>query len=547
MYADQGALSPIVSHLSAALASVLRPDLPCTRPIRRSRKSNGTATRVPVSTQQGQLPPDITGKGGQQTAHDDWQRHEESVPATSLPPQTILGTHQWWVNRCSLFHLAQLWCPYWGCLPRTHDAQPSYAGPCRQPGLCWNLPDTSRHGKLFSPNPWAIGRSLPSNLCNTRMTCKRGSRPRRTLLSKPRSTSIKLDKKQAKRKRNLPGTAAGSSVEKVTQSIPRNWLHPKQPRCEVDEPHVANRQRVEQPSRDDVNPCSPLSRLVNHDPRVCWPNSHWTWNGLFCDFWHRNWSHSIEEEDVFCLSGVHGKMPIFLDLMLPWTKSIIGQPQVVPRHAENCLKVLEVIFLPMGRFLTQRDLQQLAAGSALMLANMKIESGVVIRGGAALLEHPAESSPIQQTLCGAAPGAQRRSQQWKYGAQAIKPTTIRVIGLPPSAKFFARTDHSCSKAAWGILAGRDKSTAHFKDRPGPVLLATSVQNLCTGLTQRQRSEGARCPLSCRIKHGWFLWQVCLLEIFPATIFRTTNHSVDCPLFVPQLQEATVSAAAEKSG
>ena len=21
------------------------------------------------------------------------------------------------------------------------------------PGLCWNLPDTSRHGKLFSPNP----------------------------------------------------------------------------------------------------------------------------------------------------------------------------------------------------------------------------------------------------------------------------------------------------------------------------------------------------------------------------------------------------------
>ena len=29
----------------------------CTRPIRRSRKSNGTATRVPVSTQQGQLPP----------------------------------------------------------------------------------------------------------------------------------------------------------------------------------------------------------------------------------------------------------------------------------------------------------------------------------------------------------------------------------------------------------------------------------------------------------------------------------------------------------
>ena len=73
---------------------------------------------------------------------------------------------------------------------------------------------------------------------------------------------------------NLPGTAAGSSVEKVTQSIQKlasslQHLQSEAATLEVDEPHVANRPRVGQPSRDDVNPCSPLSRLVNHDPRVC--------------------------------------------------------------------------------------------------------------------------------------------------------------------------------------------------------------------------------------------------------------------------------------
>ena len=67
---------------------------------------------------------------------------------------------------------------------------------------------------------------------------------------------------------NLPGTAAGSSVEKVTQSI-QKLASSEAATLEVDEPHVANRPRVGQPSRDDVNPCSPLSRLVNHDPRVC--------------------------------------------------------------------------------------------------------------------------------------------------------------------------------------------------------------------------------------------------------------------------------------
>lgn len=154
----------------------------------------------------------------------------------------------------------------------------------------------------------------------------------------------------------------------------------------------------------------------------------------------------------------------------------------------------------MKRFLTQRDLQQLAAGSALMLANIKIESGVVIRGGAALLEHPAESSPSQQTLCGAAPGAQRfQLQQWKYGAQAIKPTTIRVIGLPPSAKFLHAQTIPVLRRLEGFLQN-EINAQHILRPPGPCGIMTCpasyfCTNLCTGLTQRQRSEGARCPPS----------------------------------------------------
>ena len=153
----------------------------------------------------------------------------------------------------------------------------------------------------------------------------------------------------------------------------------------------------------------------------------------------------------------------------------------------------------MGRFLTQRDLQQLAAGSALMLANIKIESGVVIRGGAALLEHPAESSPIQQTLCGAAPGAQRiQIQQWKYGAQAIKPTTIRVIGLPPSAKFLHAQTIPVLRRLEGFLQ-EEINPQHILRPPGPCGIMTCpasyfCTNLCT-INAAAAKRGARCPLS----------------------------------------------------
>lgn len=79
-----------------------------------------------------------------------------------------------------------------------------------------------------------------------------------------------------------------------------------------------------------------------------------------------------------------------------------------------------------------------------MLANLRVEVVVVLRGGAAILEHPeipeddafasVWRTPIQRRLCGAAPGHRRlHIQQWKYGAPAIKPRLLGIMGLPRSA------------------------------------------------------------------------------------------------------------------
>ena len=80
-----------------------------------------------------------------------------------------------------------------------------------------------------------------------------------------------------------------------------------------------------------------------------------------------------------------------------------------------------------------------------MTENVLLELEVVIHGGAAALEHPAPPADedyasvwrtaLQRVLCGHAPGYQMLNvQRWRYGAEAVKPTTLRLMGLPPSAK-----------------------------------------------------------------------------------------------------------------
>jgi hypothetical protein len=155
-------------------------------------------------------------------------------------------------------------------------------------------------------------------------------------------------------------------------------------------------------------------------------------------------------------------------------------------------------------FLTLRELQQLAVGSALMLANLRIEVAVVLRGGAAILEHPeipeddtfasVWRTPIQHRLCGAAPGHQRlHIQQWKYGAPAIKPTLLRIMGLPRSATILHAQALSGVSKPDRVLAGRDEVSGQFKtacakEYPSGLCRALVV-TLLSGLATRRQTEG----------------------------------------------------------
>lgn len=139
-----------------------------------------------------------------------------------------------------------------------------------------------------------------------------------------------------------------------------------------------------------------------------------------------------------------------------------------------------------------------------MLANLRIEVAVVLRGGAAILEHPeipeddtfasVWRTPIQYRLCGAAPGHQRlHIQQWKYGAPAIKPTLLRIMGLPRSATILHAQALSGVSKPDRVLAGRDEVSGQFKtacakEYPSGLCRALVV-TLLSGLATRRQTEG----------------------------------------------------------
>ena len=162
-------------------------------------------------------------------------------------------------------------------------------------------------------------------------------------------------------------------------------------------------------------------------------------------------------------------------------------------------------------FLTHRELKQVATGSALMLSHVKLELGVILGGGASIMEHPdlpacedyasVWRTLLQSRLCRAAPGHQRiHVQQWKFGAASTKPTLLRAMGLPPSAATMHR--HALPGAAKprAVLAGRDEATGQFrtagaKEYPSGFCEAL-VHTLLGGLAMRRRKENIRVvPIS----------------------------------------------------
>eukprot|EP00435_Cladocopium_sp_Y103_P058241 s483_g20.t1 len=184
--------------------------------------------------------------------------------------------------------------------------------------------------------------------------------------------------------------------------------------------------------------------------------------------------------------------------------------------------------------LTHRELRQVATGSALMMSNVKIEIHVVLLGGAAIQEHPeipeneayasVWRTPLQSRLCKAAPGHQRlHIQQWRYGAQAVKPTLLRLMGLPPSAAVLhgqavpglSRPDHHLSGV--DVRTGQFK-TASAKEYPSDLCKAM-VYTLFHGLARRRRAEGLQLRFLSLLGEQDRTWLGCVQHL-AATSFSS---------------------------
>eukprot|EP00435_Cladocopium_sp_Y103_P020974 s3999_g5.t1 len=178
-------------------------------------------------------------------------------------------------------------------------------------------------------------------------------------------------------------------------------------------------------------------------------------------------------------------------------------------------------------YLTHRELQQLATGSALMLSNIKIELHLVLNGGASILEHPeipepeeyasVWRTPLQNRLCRAAPGHQRwHIQQWKFGSPAVKPTLLRAMGLPKSAAVIHSLARSDCVRPQKVLSGVDESTGQFrtacaKEYP-PDLCKALVYTLLNGLSRRHHAEGACVRHVSLLGERDRQWLDCVIQI-----------------------------------
>ena len=89
--------------------------------------------------------------------------------------------------------------------------------------------------------------------------------------------------------------------------------------------------------------------------------------------------------------------------------------------------------------LSMREIEQLRVGSKLYIHNSLLDLQIVLMGGYSLLEHPADpgeepkasswQTSFHRVYAAALPGCTPiRIDQWKYGAESVKPTVIRAMG-----------------------------------------------------------------------------------------------------------------------
>ena len=153
--------------------------------------------------------------------------------------------------------------------------------------------------------------------------------------------------------------------------------------------------------------------------------------------------------------------------------------------------------------LTMREIKQLQMGSRLMLHQLRVDAEVVLRGGAAMKEHPGTPrdpsyasvwrTDIHRSLMMQLVEAHElRIQQWRYGALSPKPTVIRTLGIRHMGQVFRACEDPTASYPQEILGGRDSSggfkTAAAKEYP-PRLCLALTEAAVNGLHDRYRREG----------------------------------------------------------
>eukprot|EP00435_Cladocopium_sp_Y103_P021289 s4628_g5.t1 len=154
-----------------------------------------------------------------------------------------------------------------------------------------------------------------------------------------------------------------------------------------------------------------------------------------------------------------------------------------------------------------RELQQLGMGSQLMLHSLGIELRVLLGGGGSLMEHPAIPddpsfasiwrTDIHRDLVMRSPHALETCiEQWRYGADCIKPTLLRSIGLPGIDLHLHRLRKPGVIRPTRILAGYDEGTKSFrtsaaKEYP-PGLCRAMIEASFSSLRSRIEAEGTHC-------------------------------------------------------
>ena len=131
--------------------------------------------------------------------------------------------------------------------------------------------------------------------------------------------------------------------------------------------------------------------------------------------------------------------------------------------------------------LSHRELRQLHMGTRLLMHSVRFETSVVLGGGGSVMEHPAPrvtpeipsswGSPALQKYTSHLEAKMHYIEQYKFGAQGVKPTTLRSLNLPKFGDLRQMEDGSIPRPVHG-LQGLDETgtwkTAHAKEYPAAL-------------------------------------------------------------------------------